>query len=297
MISMTTKTADTQLSSFLGEARKFPILEAEEERELVRRWREEEDNAALTKLIGSHLRLVIKHAFRNSGYGLPVADLISEGSAGLMQAVERFDTERGFRFSTYAQWWIRAAMQEYILRSTSVVRMGTTAAQKKLFFNLRRLKSTLNAYEEGDLPAETVRTIASELEVPEDVVIEMNRRMSTQDQSLNVPVGGEGDLSHLDLLPSDDEDPESELLASDEFRKRWDVLQDAMGSLSERERHIVTERKLKEPAKTLEQLSVVYGISRERVRQIEANAMGKLQKAVAATAAACGLEPPAVSAT
>ena len=286
-------TSDRQLNSFLSEARKFPILQAEEERELVARWREDEDQEALTKLIGSHLRLVIKHAFRNSGYGLPVADLISEGSIGLMQAVERFEPERGFRFSTYAQWWIRAAMQEYIMRASSIVRMGTTAAQKKLFFNLRRLKSTLNAYEDGDLPEETVHTIASELEVPEQTVVEMNRRMASHDQSLNVPVGGEGELSHLDLLPSQEEDPETGLLASDEFRKRWDLVQDAMGLLTERERHIVTERKLSEPAKTLEQLSTVYGISRERVRQIEANAMGKLQKAVVATADRLGDSPSA----
>ena len=188
-------------------------------------------------------------------------------------------------------------MQEYIIRSTSMVRMGTTAAQKKLFFNLRRLKSTLDAYEDGDLPQETVRTIATELEVPEATVIEMNRRMAAQDQSLNVPVGMDGDLSHLDLLLSEDDTPEEEVLEADEFRKRWGVVQHAMGALSERERTIVTERKLAEPAKTLEQLSVVYGISRERVRQIEANALNKLQKAVGVAASACGMGMAAPSTT
>jgi RNA polymerase sigma-32 factor len=273
---------DNHLTRFLSEARKFPILTAEQERDLVSRWREEADDSALEMLVGSHLRLVIKMAFRNRGYGLPLADLIAEGSTGLMHAVERFDPARGVRFATYAQWWIRAAIREHIIRSASLVRMGTTAAQRKLFFNLRRMKGALDAYEDGELSPDTVSAIAAQLDVPADTVIEMNRRLSARDQSLDMPIGANDDLTHLDLLASEEADQEAELMAADEFRKRWDIVQSAMASLTDRERHIVTERILTEPAKTLGELAQVYDISRERIRQIEANALKKLRKAAKA---------------
>jgi RNA polymerase sigma-32 factor len=269
------------LAPFMAAARKFPLLSsAEHERALVRRWREDGDEKALAALLGSHLRLAIKIAAGFRGYGLPLDDLIAEANVGLMQAAERFDPDRGFRFSTYARWWIRAAIQEYILRAGSMVRMGTTAAQKKLFFNLRRLKAQLAAYEEGDLPPETVRAIADMLDVPEDTVIEMNRRMSGQDQSLNAPVGEDGSLTRQDFLVSQADDQETLLLDSDEHERRWQAVQTAMAGLSERERHIVVERKLSEPPKTLEDLANVYGISRERVRQIENKALTKLRQQI-----------------
>lgn len=283
-ISIVTYHPDDHLARFMTKARAYPLLSAARELELVEQWRSEGDEEALDILVGSHLRLAIKIAAGFRGYGLPLADLISEANVGLMQAVERFDPARGFRFSTYARWWIRAAIQEYILRGGSMVRMGTTAAQKKLFFNLRRLKGALDAYDEGDMALETVRTIAESLDVPEATVIEMNRRMSGHDQSLSTPVGEDGDLTVQDLLVSDGDSQETLLLESDELERRREAVKAAMTTLSERERRIVTERKLAEPPKTLEDLANVYGISRERVRQIEARALAKLRKHAAALA-------------
>jgi RNA polymerase sigma-32 factor len=280
---------DDALASFVAEAQKFPLITAEQERDLTNRWRDEGDEAALTLLLGSHLRLVIKIAHGNRGYGLPLADLIAEGNVGLMQAVERFDPDRGFRFSTYAQWWVRAAMQEYIMRTWSMVRMGTTAAQKKLFFNLRRLKSSLNAYEEGDLSPEVAAKIAAELDVSEKEVVEMDRRLTGGESSLNIPVGEGGDTSYQDFL--EDERPDQEMTYADaeEFHKRWALVETELAELTPRERHILTERKLSESPKTLGALGDVHGVSRERIRQIEANALKKLEKAVCTAAGPQGL--------
>ncbi len=271
---------DNHLTSFLSKARKYPLLTAEQERDLTKRWQKDGDEAALDLLVGSHLRLVIKIAMSNRGYGLPVADLIGEGYTGIMQAVERFDPDRGFRFSTYAQWWIRAAIQEYVLRSWSIVRLGTTAAQKKLFFNLRRLKGSLEAFEEGDLAPEVAATIATELDVSVEEVVEMNRRLTSPATSLNVPVGENGDTSYQDLLRDERDDHETVFADAEEFSQRWALLEEALKKLKPRERQIVTERKLSEDPKTLEELSIVYGVSRERIRQIEVSALKKLERAV-----------------
>jgi RNA polymerase sigma-32 factor len=273
----------------MDEARKFPLLTADQEREFTNRWREEGDQAALTQLLGSHLRLVIKMAMRNRGYGLSIADLVAEGNIGLMQAVERFDPDRGFRFATYAMWWIRAAIQEFILRNWSLVRMGTTGAQKKLFFNLRRLKSSLNAYGEGDLSPEIAATIAAELDVAEHEVVEMNRRMTGGTSSLNILVGEEGDTSLQDLLQDEGPDQETVFGEAEEFRKRWALVEKALEGLTSREQQILNERKLDENPKTLEELSEVFGVSRERIRQIEAKALNKLTKTVHTAAARGGL--------
>jgi RNA polymerase sigma-32 factor len=280
---------DDILASFVAEAQKFPLITAEQERELTNQWRDEGDKAALTLLLGSHLRLVIKIAHGNRGYGLPLADLIAEGNVGLMQAVERFDPDRGFRFSTYAQWWVRAAMQEYIMRTWSMVRMGTTAAQKKLFFNLRRLKSSLNAYEEGDLSPEVTAKIAAELDVSEKEVVEMNRRLAGGESSLNIPVGEDGDTSYQDFLEDESPNQETTYADAEEFHKRWALVEKELAELTPRERHILTERKLSESPKTLGALGDVHGVSRERIRQIEANALKKLKKAVCTTAGPQGL--------
>ena len=280
---------DNYLARFLAEAQKFPLLTADQERELTNRWRDDGDRDALTLLLGSHLRLVIKIARRNSGYGLSIADLIAEGNTGLMQAVGRFDPDRGFRFATYAHWWIRAAIQEFVLRNSSLVRMGTTAAQKKLFFNLRRLKSSLNAYEEGDLSPEIAATIAAELGVSEDEVVEMNRRLTGGESSLNVLVGEGSDTSLQDLLRDEGPDQETAFGEVEEFRKRWALVEKALERLTPREREILTERKLGDNPKTLEELSKVFGVSRERIRQIEANALNKLKKTVHIAAGRRGL--------
>lgn len=279
---------DNPLASFLAEARTFPLLGAEEERDLVVRWREEGDRAALTRLLGSHLRLVIKIALGHRGYGLPVADLIAEGNVGLMQAAERFEPERGFRFSTYAQWWVRAAIQEYILRNWSLVRMGTTAAQKKLFFNLRRVKGSLDAYEEGDMAPATVAAVAHALGVSENAVVEMNRRLAGAESSLNAPVG-EDEILPQDLLADGRPDQETVFGDAEELYKRWMLVEGALHGLTQRERHILTERRLADTPKTLEELSTLYGVSRERVRQIEEKALKKLKRTVRAEAMARGL--------
>ncbi len=284
-----TYTHDDHLARFMDEARKFPLLTADQEREYTNRWREEADQAALTLLIGSHLRLVIKMAMRNRGYGLSVADLIAEGNVGLMQAVERFDPDRGFRFATYAMWWIRAAIQEFILRNWSLVRIGTTGAQKKLFFNLRRLKSSLNAYEEGDLSPKNAATIAAELDVSEHEVVEMNRRLTGGESSLNILVGEDGDTSLQDLLQDDGPNQETVFGDAEEFRKRWALVEKALERLTPREQQILNDRRLGEKPKTLEELGEIFGVSRERIRQIEVKALNKLTKSVHTVAERRGL--------
>jgi len=270
------------LQRYLQDIRKFPMLEKEQEYMLAKAWREHDDTDSAHQLVTSHLRLVAKIAMGYRGYGLPVNDLIAEGNVGLMQAVKRFDPERGFRLATYAMWWIRAAIQEYILHSWSLVKMGTTAAQKKLFFNLRKIMVRLQAFEEGDLSPENVEQIATELNVPEQDVINMNRRLTAPDHSLNAPVRIEGDGEWMDWLEDETDDQETVIAEADELSKRRVLLRDAMDVLNDRERHILTERRLKEDATTLEDLSKVYGISRERVRQIEVRAFEKLQRAMRA---------------
>ena len=282
------------LQRYLSEIRKFPMLAKEEEFMLAKRWQEHGDTESAHKLVTSHLRLVAKIAMGYRGYGLPIGEVISEGNVGLMQAVKKFDPDKGFRLATYAMWWIRASIQEYILRSWSLVKMGTTAAQKKLFFNLRRLKGEMAALEEGDLRPEHVSSIAHKLAVTEDEVISMNRRLSGGgDASLNAPIGGaggEGDSEWMDWLADDvEENQETTLANSEEFSARMSLLEEAMSELNERERHIIAERRLKDEPATLEDLSKEYGVSRERVRQIEVRAFEKLQKAMKKRAAERGL--------
>src|ERR1700723_1429536 len=268
------------LSRYLQEIRKFPMLSPEEELSLSHRWRDQQDMEAAHKLVTSHLRLVAKIAMGYRGYGLPVGELISEGNVGMMQAVKRFDPDRGFRLATYAMWWIRAAIQEYILHSWSLVKMGTTAAQKKLFFNLRKLKGQLGAIDEGDLPPEIVTTIATKLEVPEVDVVNMNRRLSSPDHSLNAPLRADSEGEWQDWLVDTEDTQEQKLGDREELGLRRDLLKNAMKSLNERERFILTERRLREEPVTLEDLSRKYNISRERVRQIEVRAFEKLQKSI-----------------
>ncbi|MCB1885434.1 MAG: RNA polymerase sigma factor RpoH [Geminicoccaceae bacterium] len=268
------------LSRYLDEIRRFPMLQPEEEYMLAKRWREDEDVDAAHRLVTSHLRLVAKIAMGYRGYGLPMNEIISEGNVGLMQAVKRFEPERGFRLATYAMWWIRAAIQEYILHSWSLVKLGTTAAQKKLFFNLRRIKSQMQAIEDGDLRPEQVKEIATTLAVTEQEVIDMNRRLGGPDHSLNATLRSEGDTEWQDWLVDQSQSQETTLVEEDELSHRRGLLQDAMEVLNERERHILTERRLKDEPTTLEDLSGTYGISRERVRQIEVRAFEKLQKAM-----------------
>ena len=272
--------SDSNLGRYLSEIRKFPMLEPEQEYMLAKSWREHGDTDAAHQLVTSHLRLVAKIAMGYRGYGLPVSELISEGNVGMMQAVKRFDPERGFRLATYAMWWIRAAIQEYILHSWSLVKMGTTAAQKKLFFNLRRIKGRIQALEEGDMTPENVTKIADELQVPEQDVIEMNRRLAAPDHSLNAPIRMDGDGEWMDWLEDDTEDQETTFADREEFEKREALLKRAMKNLNPRERHILSERRIKDEPSTLEELSHVYGISRERVRQIEVRAFEKLQRAI-----------------
>ena len=280
---------DKGLTAYLQEVRKYPILEAEEEYMLAQRWTQYSDAEAARKLITSHLRLVAKIAMGYRGYGLPLEDVISEGNVGLMKAVKRFDPERGFRLSTYAMWWIRASIQEYILRSWSLVKLGTTAAQKKLFFNLRRIKGRIKAIDDGDLPAEAVAEIASRLDVSEREVVEMNRRMSGPDQSLNAPVMAETDAEWIDRLEAPGDDQETALADAEELGKRRELLEAALDGLNERERRIFVARCLEDPALTLEALSEVYDISRERVRQIEVRAFEKVQKHMLNAAIAAGM--------
>jgi RNA polymerase sigma-32 factor len=268
------------LTRYLQEIRKFPMLTPEEELSLSKQWRDSEDMDAAHKLVTSHLRLVAKIAMGYRGYGLPVGELISEGNVGMMQAVKRFDPDRGFRLATYAMWWIRAAIQEYILHSWSLVKMGTTAAQKKLFFNLRRLKGQMQAIEEGDLKPEHVAKIAHVLAVPEQDVVSMNRRLSAPDHSLNAPVRADSEGEWQDWLVDEGESQETSLAENEELKGRQALLSSALKTLNDRERHILVERRLKDNPTTLEDLSQHYNISRERVRQIEVRAFEKLQKAM-----------------
>ncbi len=277
---MPAPSPEGSLSRYLQEIRKFPMLEPQQEYMLAKRWEEHEDADAAHQLVTSHLRLVAKIAMGYRGYGLPVGELIAEGNVGMMQAVKRFDPERGFRLATYAMWWIRAAMQEYILRTWSLVKIGTTAAQKKLFFNLRKIKGQIQAIDEGDLSPENVTLIATKLSVPEQDVVSMNRRLAAPDNSLNAPVRADGDGEWQDWLVDDTIDQETELAEREELEQRRTLLHQAMSGLNERERHILTERRLKEDPLTLEDLSQEYGISRERVRQIEVRAFEKLQRAI-----------------
>ncbi|MBO43746.1 MAG: RNA polymerase factor sigma-32 [Rhodospirillaceae bacterium] len=277
------------LQRYLQQIRQFPMLEKGEEYMLAKRWREHEDTEAAHKLVTSHLRLVAKIAMGYRGYGLPVSDLISEGNVGLMQAVKRFEPERGFRLATYAMWWIRASMQEYILHSWSLVKMGTTAAQKKLFFNLRKMKNKLEAFEEGDLSPEHVEHISTELKVPEKDVISMNQRLAAHDHSLNAPLKIDGEGEWQDWLEDDTDSHDVQIAEAQELDKRRDMLTTAMALLNEREKRIITMRRLEEDAMTLEELSKEYGISRERVRQIEVRAFEKLQKAIQTQAAETGM--------
>jgi RNA polymerase sigma-32 factor len=270
------------LTRYLQEIRKFPMLSPEEESALARRWRDEGDLEAAHKLVTSHLRLVAKIAMGYRGYGLPVGELISEGNVGMMQAVKRFDPDRGFRLATYAMWWIRAAIQEYILHSWSLVKMGTTAAQKKLFFNLRRLKGQMQAIDDGDLQPEQVAKIARALDVPEQDVVSMNRRLAAPDHSLNAPVRAESEGEWQDWLVDESETQEETLAEAEDMGQRKALLDKALGALNDRERHIFIERRLKDEPTTLEDLSQQYGISRERVRQIEVRAFEKVQKSMKA---------------
>ncbi|MDE2361943.1 MAG: RNA polymerase sigma factor RpoH [Hyphomicrobiales bacterium] len=272
-------SAESGLSRYLAEIRKFPLLEPQEEYMLAKRWREHHDSEAAHKLVTSHLRLVAKIAMGYRGYGLPIGEVVSEGNVGLMQAVKRFEPEKGFRLATYAMWWIRASIQEYILRSWSLVKMGTTANQKKLFFNLRKAKSQISALEEGDLRPENVQAIAKKLGVSEQEVVDMNRRLGG-DASLNSPLRVDGEGEWQDWLVDDSASQESRLADSEESDNRHAALRNALGVLNERERRIFEARRLQDDPMTLEELSEEFGVSRERVRQIEVRAFEKVQAAV-----------------
>ena len=276
---------DAGLSRYLQATREMPMLTAEEEFHLAHLWRDKRDTAAANKLVTSHLRLVARIAAGYRGYGLPYSDLISEGNVGMMQAVHRFDPDRGFRLATYAMWWIRAAIQEYVLHSSSLVKMGTTAVQKKLFFNLRRLKGQMNALDNGDLAAEQASKIAEALDVPVQDVVTMNLRMAVPDQSLNTPVHDDGVDQWQDCMPDESESHETVLADHEEFTMRKAQLAKAFPVLNRRERRIVSERWLKEDPATLEALACEYGVSRERIRQIEVRALVKLRKAMKTSAA------------
>ena len=283
------------LSRYLEEIRRFPMLEPNQEYMLAKRWQEHQDADAAQTLVTSHLRLVARIAMGYRGYGLPIGEVISEGNVGLMQAVKRFDPDRGFRLATYAMWWIRASIQEYILRSWSLVKMGTTAAQKKLFFNLRRVKGQIQAFEEGDLKPEHVKQIATKLGVPEEDVISMNRRLSG-DASLNAPVRADSESGEWqDWLVDDVPDQEERLAESEELELRRSYLQRAMGGLNDREKRIFEARRLQEDPATLEDLSTEFGVSRERIRQIEVRAFEKVQKAVQKAAAAAEIPEAAAA--
>ena len=283
--SLAVMTPEGGLSRYLTEIRKFPMLAKDQEFMLAKSWREHEDTDAAHQLVTSHLRLVAKIAMGYRGYGLPIGEVISEGNVGLMQAVKKFEPDRGFRLATYAMWWIRASIQEYILRSWSLVKMGTTAAQKTLFFNLRKAKSEISAFEEGDLHPEHLSHIATRLGVLESEVTSMNRRLSGGDASLNAPMRADGESEWQDWLADDNAvSQETQVAEAEESSIRMSLLQEAMAELSDRERHILTERRLKDDPTTLEELAGQYGVSRERVRQIEVRAFEKLQKAMRAAA-------------
>ena len=289
--SLPSVSAHGGLTRYLEEIRQFPMLEPQQEYMLAKSWREHDDRDAAHQLVTSHLRLVARIAMGYRGYGLPVGEVISEGNVGLMQAVKRFDPEKGFRLATYAMWWIRAAIQEYILRSWSLVKMGTTASQKKLFFNLRKIKGQLKALEEGDLHPDNVKKIATRLGVPEADVISMNRRLAG-DSSLNAPVRNDAESGEwMDWLVDDTIDQETALAESEERNQRHDMLLDALKDLNDRERRVFEARRLAEDPLTLEKLSTEFGVSRERIRQIEVRAFEKVQKAVQKAAAAAQPEP------
>jgi RNA polymerase sigma-32 factor len=283
--SLTVMSPEGGLSRYLTEIRKFPMLARDEEFMLAKRWKEHEDPEAAHRMVTSHLRLVAKIAMGYRGYGLPIGEVISEGNVGLMQAVKKFEPDKGFRLATYAMWWIRASIQEYILRSWSLVKMGTTAAQKKLFFNLRKAKSEISAFGEGDMRPEQVSHIATRLGVLDSEVISMNRRLSGPDASLNAPLRVDGESEWQDWLADDTAvSQETQVAEDEEIGIRRSLLEEAMTELTDRERHILTERRLKDNPTTLEELASEYGVSRERVRQIEVRAFEKLQKAMRSAA-------------
>ncbi|AML51662.1 RNA polymerase sigma factor RpoH [Falsihalocynthiibacter sp. S25ZX9] len=287
-------TPEQGLSHYLRDIRKFPMLEPEEEYMLAKRWVEDQDSEAAHKMVTSHLRLAAKIAMGYRGYGLPQAEVVSEANVGLMQAVKRFDPEKGFRLATYAMWWIRASIQEYVLRSWSLVKLGTTSAQKKLFFNLRKAKARIGALEDGDLRPEHVARIAHDLSVTEAEVVSMNRRLSGGDASLNAVIGSDGDTTTQwqDWLQDDDADQAGDYEANDELTIRRELLTEAMDVLNDREKDILTQRRLTDKAVTLEELSGQYNVSRERVRQIEVRAFEKLQERMRETAKDKGLLVP-----
>ena len=290
--SLPAPSPEQGLNRYLQEIRRFPMLEPEEEYMLAKRWVEDQDTGAAHKLVTSHLRLAAKIAMGYRGYGLPQAEVISEANVGLMQAVKRFDPEKGFRLATYAMWWIRASIQEYILRSWSMVKLGTTSAQKKLFFNLRKAKSKIGAYEDGDLRPEHVARIAKELSVTEDEVISMNRRLSGGDASLNAQVGaadGDSTAQWQDWLEDESADQAGDYAEADELAARREILESAMDVLNERERDILVKRRLRDEPLTLEDLSSEYSVSRERIRQIEVRAFEKLQSRMTELARARGM--------
>ena len=279
--SLSVMSPDGGLSRYLTEIRKFPMLPKDEEFMLAQRWKEHQDSEAAHKMVTSHLRLVAKIAMGYRGYGLPIGEVISEGNVGLMQAVKKFEPDKGFRLATYAMWWIRASIQEYILRSWSLVKMGTTAAQKKLFFNLRKAKSQIAAFQDGDLHPDQVSYIATKLGVLDSEVISMNRRLGGPDASLNAPLRADGESEWQDWLADDNQVSQETVVAENQEKSmRMTLLEEAMVELTDRERHILTERRLKDDPTTLEDLATQYGVSRERVRQIEVRAFEKLQKSM-----------------
>ena len=286
-------SGDAGLSRYLTEIRKFPLLSPEDEYMFAKSWKEHEDPEAARRLVTSHLRLVAKIAMGYRGYGLPVSEIVSEGNVGLMQAVKRFDPDKGFRLATYAMWWIRASIQEYVLRSWSLVKMGTTAAQKKLFFNLRKAKNNIGAIEEGDLTPDHTTTLADQLGVTETEVTEMNRRHSGGDASLNAPLRSESESEWQDWLADDTADQETRLAEREEMGDRHELLVSAMKDLTERERDILQARRLQDEPATLEELSQKYGVSRERVRQIEVRAFEKLQRGMKDAMTTAALPAPA----
>ena len=286
-------SGEAGLSRYLSEIRKFPLLSLEDEYMFAKRWQQHQDPEAARRLVTSHLRLVAKIAMGYRGYGLPVSEIVSEGNVGLMQAVKRFDPDKGFRLATYAMWWIRASIQEYVLRSWSMVKMGTTAAQKKLFFNLRKAKSNIGAIEEGDLTPAHTATLADQLGVTETEVTEMNRRLSGPDSSLNAPLRSESESEWQDWLADDTADQETRLAEREEMSDRHELLVDAMKDLTDRERDIIQARRLQDEPATLEELSQKYGVSRERVRQIEVRAFEKLQRGIKSAMHQAALPAPA----
>src|SRR5882757_1613226 len=286
-------SGDSGLSRYLTEIRKFPLLSPEEEYMFAKRLKEHEDSEAARRLVTSHLRLVAKIAMGYRGYGLPVAEIVAEGNVGLMQAVKRFEPDKGFRLATYAMWWIRASIQEYVLRSWSMVKLGTTAAQKKLFFNLRKAKNKIGAIEEGDLTSEHMATLSDHLGVSAREVTEMNRRLSGPDSSLNAPLRSDSESEWQDWLADDTLDQETRMADREELGDRHSLLTGALGELTERERDIIQARRLQDEPATLEQLSQKYGISRERVRQIEVRAFEKLQRGMKSAMTNAALPAPA----